>query len=83
MAFRALPRELRVREKGIHVCFVVEGQDGRSPRDPPSVAPPLSSSSSDLTGTNASLALLSMAIKTSIMYHVTASGKITLEGRGE
>lgn len=80
MAFRALPRELRVREKGIHVCFVVEGQDGRAP---PSVAPPLSSSSSDLTATNASLALLSMAIKTSIMYHVTASGKITLEGRGE
>ena len=39
MAFRALPRELRVREKGIHVCFVVEGQVGFA-RSGPGFGPP-------------------------------------------
>lgn len=56
-----------------------EGEAGLRLLAPPSYPLP----SSDLSATNACFSCppLSMAIKTSIMYHVTASGKITFEAR--
>ena len=69
-------------EKGIHVCFVVEEREGRGAPPPSQHLLLLLPFCSDPTAANASLVplSLSMAIKTSIMYHVTVSGKITSEG---